>query len=202
MDVQAPTKSLSVSLSQTRSLISELSEFLNQPKTSVKAKGKTTKARVLTSAESLSLLIEKEKKKKEEEEAKAKRKEERERKRKEKEAEKQRKAEMKKSKEKAAKKPSKSKQSNKKTAVPSDPPPSDSESQGSGDEDGIQSHEISNNECAICFGLCQDDLSSTGKLLTEWVECTNTTCKKWMHIQCLQLKDGLYVCGLCGAHFS
>ena len=65
--------------------------------------------------------------------------------------------------------------------------PSDSDSQGSGeDEDGVQSHEISNNECAVCFGLYQDDLSSTGKLMTEWVECTNAGCKKWMHAQCLQ----------------
>ena len=68
--------------------------------------------------------------------------------------------------------------------------PSDSDSQRSGeDEDGVQSHEISNNECAVCFGLYQDDLSSTGKLLTEWVECTNAGCKKWMHAQCLQLSD-------------
>ena len=81
--------------------------------------------------------------------------------------------------------------------------PSDSDSQGSGeDEDGVQSCEISNNECAVCFGLYQDDLSSTGKLLNEWVECTNAGCKKWMHVQCLQLSDGLYICGLCGAQFS
>ena len=91
LDVQAPTQSLSVSLSQTRNLLSELSEFLNQPKAPVKAKDKKSTARVLTSAESLSLLIEKEKKKKEEEEAKAKRKEEREKKKEEKIAEKQRK---------------------------------------------------------------------------------------------------------------
>ena len=32
LDVQAPTKSLLGSLSQTRSLLSELSEFLNHPK--------------------------------------------------------------------------------------------------------------------------------------------------------------------------
>ena len=83
LGIQAHTQSLSVSLSQTRSLLSELSEFLNQLKAPVKAKGKKSTARVLTSAESLSLLIEKEKKKKEEEEAKAKRKEERERKKKE-----------------------------------------------------------------------------------------------------------------------
>ena len=95
-----------------------------------------------------------------------------------------------------AKKPSTSKRLTKKTSVVT---PSDSESQ---DEDGIQSKEISNNECVICFGLYQDDLSSTGKLLTEWVECLNIACKKWMHIQCLHLSEGLYVCGLCSAQFS
>ena len=203
LGIQAPTKSLSVSLSETRNLLSELSEFLNQPKAPVKAKGKKSTARVLTSAESLSLLIEKEKKRKEEEEGKAKRKEERERKRKEKEAEKNRKPEIKKKKEEiAAKKPSKTKRSNaKKTPIVPDPP-TDSDSQESADEDGVQSREISNNECAVCFSLYQDDLSSTGKLLTEWVECANEGCKKWMHIQCLQLRDGLYACVLCGAQFS
>ena len=40
LGVQAPTQSLSVSLSQTRGLLSELSVSLNQPKASVKAKGK------------------------------------------------------------------------------------------------------------------------------------------------------------------
>ena len=160
LDVQAPTQSLSVSLSQTRSLLSELSEFLNQPKAPVKAKGKKSTARVLTSAESLSILIEKEKKKKEKEEAKAKRKEERERGRKRKGSWEGKEAEIKKKKEEeaAAKKQSTTKQSNakaKKVPVVSNIP-SDSDSQGSGeDEDGVQSHEISNNECAVCFGLYQ-----------------------------------------------
>ena len=71
LDVQAPTQSLSVSLSQTRSLLSQLSEFLNQSRAPVKTKGKKSTARVLTSAESLSILIEKEMKNKEEEEPKA-----------------------------------------------------------------------------------------------------------------------------------
>ena len=143
------------------------------------------------------LLIEKERKKKEEEEAKAKRKEEREKKWKEKEAEKQSKSGNQRNK-KVAKKPSMFKKLliTKKTPVAS---PSDSDSQ---DEDGIQSKEISSNKCAFCFGLYQDDLSFTGKLLTEWAECSNIACKKWMHIQCLQLSDGLYVYGLCSAQFS
>ena len=131
LHVQVPKQSLSVSLSQTRSLLSELSEFLNQPKAPVKAKGKKSTARVFTSAESFLLLIEKEKKK-EEKETKAKRKEERERKNKEKEAEKQRKAETKKKREEeaAAKKQSKIKESNakaKKVPVVSNLP-SDSDS--------------------------------------------------------------------------
>ena len=88
-----------------------------------------------------------------------------------------------------------------KTLVSPDPP-SDSESQGSTDEEGIQTHEISNNECAVCFGSYQDDLSSTGKLLTEWVQCTNTGCMKWMHIQCLHLSEELYSCVMCVTQFS
>ena len=49
-------------------------------------------------------------------------------------------------------------------------------------ESGVQSNEISNNECALCFGLYEDDLSMTGKLEREWVQCTNTTCGKWQVI--------------------
>ena len=83
---EQPMYSLSASLANTRVFVSELQEILGERRVVSKAstKSKST-ARVLTSAESLALLIEKEKKKKEEEEQKAKRKEERDRKRQEKE---------------------------------------------------------------------------------------------------------------------
>jgi len=49
-----------------------------------------------------------------------------------------------------------------------------SDSEVDADEEyGVQNREISSNECAICFGLYQDDLSTTGKLMREWIECTN-----------------------------
>ena len=49
-------------------------------------------------------------------------------------------------------------------------------------EEPIESgHEISNNECPLCFGLYDDDFCSTGKLQRDWVQCTRMTCKKWMH---------------------
>ena len=37
------------------------------------------------------------------------------------------------------------------------------------DQYGIQDKEISSNECAICFGLYQDDLSSAGREADEGV---------------------------------
>jgi len=47
-------------------------------------------------------------------------------------------------------------------------PSSYSEIKAAGDNDcdeyGAQNNETSNNECAVCFGLCQNDFSSTGKL--------------------------------------
>ena len=70
------------------------------------------------------------------------------------------------------------------------------------DQYGVQDKEISSNECAVCFGLYQDDLSSAGKLMREWVECTNERCKKWMHSQCLQVNNDLYICGICKYKFS
>ena len=70
------------------------------------------------------------------------------------------------------------------------------------DQYGVQDKEISSNECAVCFGLYQDDLSSAGKLMREWVECTNERCKKWMHSQCLQVNNDLYLRGICKYKFS
>ena len=179
--------SLSSSLSVTRKLISELSELINPPKTSTgKNKGKA-KARVLTSEDSLKELIDKEKKKRDEEELKKKKREERERKRIEKQEEKSRKAEIR------QKKMSTRKQSKESTVVGV----LDSEST----ESGVQSNEISSNECALCFGLYEEDLSMTGKLEREWVQCINATCGKWMHAECLNIEDGMFVCGLCSMLF-
>ena len=68
-------------------------------------------------------------------------------------------------------------------------------------ESGVQSTEISNDECALCFGLYEDDLSTTGKLEREWVQCTNVSCGKWMHSECLNTDDNMFVCGLCHTLF-
>ena len=49
----------------------------------------------------------------------------------------------------------------------------------SADDTGIQTDEISNSECAACFGLYDEDLLFTGELVQNRVECTQ--CKRWMH---------------------
>ena len=129
--------SLSSSLLMTRKLISELSELITSSKTSTgKNKGKT-KARVLTSDNSLKELINKERKKRDEEELKKKKREERERKRIEKQEEKS---------EIRQKKMSTRKQSKESTVVgviDSEPT-----------ESGVQSNKISNNEwlyASVCM---------------------------------------------------
>jgi len=81
-------------------------------------------------------------------------------------------------------------------------PESEIEADNDGDQYGIQNGEVSSNECTFCFGLYQDNLSSTGKLMIEWVTYTNNNCKKGMHSQCLKVNNELYMCAICGCNFS
>ena len=48
---------------------------------------------------------------------------------------------------------------------------------------------MNKNECAVCLGAYQNDITKGGQLLFSWVECTDPDCKKWMHGQCLQKND-------------
>jgi len=45
--------------------------------------------------------------------------------------------------------------------------------------------ESTSNECTICFGEYQDDLSSEGVTVKNWVQCTNKKCLKCMHEDCV-----------------
>ena len=59
-------------------------------------------------------------------------------------------------------------------------------------ETGIQHHELSENECAICFGLHEEDPEPV-----EWLKCTNEDGNVWSHTDCLEVCDGTYVCYAC-----
>jgi len=59
-------------------------------------------------------------------------------------------------------------------------------------DNGLQHHEISKNECAACFGLIEDDEDSV-----EWIECTNDSCKVWSHAECSEMCDKTYLCVVC-----
>ena len=171
-------------------------------------------ARVLTSAESLAYLQEKERKKKEEQELKELRKKEREKKRLEREQDKVRKQQQKEAKKKQQE--NKITQANKKDAgVENDTSKVDSlrpaitrktakrrrleetESNNSkkSKEDDLQHNEISQNECAACFGTYEED-PNTGDLIAEWIQCTNKSCGVWSHCDCLDKTEGEYVCAI------
>ncbi len=65
-----------------------------------------------------------------------------------------------------------------------------------------QHNESSNNECTLCFGNYNDDLSDDGTLTREWLhQCTDDSCGKWMHEDCpSKNEDGYNICP-CGAVF-
>ena len=164
-------------------------------------------ARVLTSAESRALLEEKEKKKKQQQEEKERKKKEREEKRNAKEQEKQLKAQEREAKkaerQKKAQEKAKEKAAKQKRSLPSNGSSrSLPKRQKDENESGVQSREISLNECAVCFGTYEDDIDDiTGHVTTEWIQCTNELCAVWSHADCLDTSDGDYVCNICQAIF-
>ena len=48
------------------------------------------------------------------------------------------------------------------------------------DEGGLQHREISESECAVCFGHWEEDDAD------EWLMCTNDQCGVWSHTKCLE----------------
>ena len=64
------------------------------------------------------------------------------------------------------------------------------------DEEGLQCCEISNNECATCFGQWDDDDDAD-----EWLQCTNEEYVVWSHADCLEKCDDAYICVLYQACF-
>ena len=189
---------LSTSQTTQRRPLTPITSFLNKPptftKTNTKGKTKPGAARVLTSDQSLALLEEKERKKHEEEEAKERRKVEREKKRIAREAENKRKSEERQRK--ALEREEKKKLQQRKREM-KQRKSSRKSGESSKSERGLQNEEISSNECAVCLGAYEDELDANGQPLYEWVQCTSEKCGKWMHQDCLDVDDMLYVCGVC-----
>ena len=180
-----------------RKALSPISSFLNLPPMRKNAKeDKLSAACVLTSEQCLAMIEEKEQKKCEEEEAMERRKTEREEKRCLREAEKQRKIEERQRKAQEREEKNKLKQQ-KKSVKPRKSTNTVGESNTSAS--GLQGEEISSDECAVCLGAYQEDFHENGELVREWLQCTNESCVKWMHQDCLREDNDVYTCGVCGS---
>ena len=170
-----------------RKVLSPITSFLNVPLMRKNATGDTfSAARVLTSEQSFAMIEEKERKNRENEEAKERRKVEREEKRHIREVEKQRKSEERQRKAQEREEKKKLKQQKKPGPVKtmkSSSKVGESSGMSSG---GLQSEEISSNECAVCLDAYQDDFDENGELVREWLQCTSQSCAKWMHQDCLR----------------
>jgi len=191
---------------------SPLSTLLVYPKQKTKTQQAPKCARVLTSAESLAYLEEKQRKKKEEQEQKEQRKKEREMKKLQKEQEKIRKQQEKEAKKNQQKNKITKAAKRKRLVEESEPDttkeatkrrrPDDRESNlQKSNEDGLQHHEISQNECAACFGAYEEDVDDDGNLTVEWIQCTNKSCNVWSHCNCLDNTEGEYICTICHTMF-
>ena len=205
---------VSHSLASAQKALTDVSEFLIFPST--KSTSKKSKppgsARVLTSAQSLAIMKEKELKKREEEEAKIQRKREREEKKTLREAEKEKKAKerelkaierQKKAEEKAAEIEERRKQRELKKNQSSKKGFTKVFVTRSKSGYAPQNSESGTNECAVCFGLYSDDVSTDGTPAREWVQCVNKECSKWMHADCASKdEEGSSVCIICGAIFK
>ena len=62
--------------------------------------------------------------------------------------------------------------------------------------------EVSSNECAVCFGLYDEDVDpDSGDMTQDWIQCTDKNCGVWTHTECLDKCDDDYVCYICGVIF-
>ena len=168
---------------------------------------------MLTSVESRAMLEEKEKKKREEQEEKERRKKEREARKLAKEEEKKRKEQEREAKkaERQKKAEERQKKADESAKVPRGRKRGESSTSRSQPKrqkvnqegTGLQRHEISLNECAVCFGLYEEDIDdTTGTTTAEWIQCTNKECSVWCHVDCLEKVDGEYICTICDTLFS
>ena len=181
--------------------------------------GGKTFARVLTSAEAFEALEQKEKqkkaeqeekerRKKEREEKKMKRQEEEEKKKKEREEKKleRERVKLQKEQEREAKK---TKQMEARAAKQRD-----KENQGSSSSCGPKKYptrkmaknnvaaKVSDDICAVCAGAYQDDIDEAGDITADWIQCSDSACAVWSHMDCLEKHATGYVCALCFTIFK
>ena len=60
-------------------------------------------------------------------------------------------------------------------------------------EDGLQQAYI-NSMCAACFQLYEDDVADGPRLKSGFMQCTENSCRKWMHVSCLDTDGEMYIC--------
>ena len=166
-------------------------------------------SRVLTSAEAIALLEKKARRKKEEEQAKELKEERMRRKETQREEEKKKKAEERVRKEAERKKKAEEREQIEKQKAKAREAErwykvglnlanreNCSSRRRSVVEDVLQEAEINSIECAACFRLYEDDVAD-GQLTQGWIQCTENSCGKWIHVSCLDTDGEMCICSVC-----
>ena len=61
-----------------------------------------------------------------------------------------------------------------------------------------QNEDNASSECTVSVGEYQDDLSPDGVPMKTWVQCTNEECQKWMHEDCITRNSEDNLVCICG----
>ncbi len=56
---------------------------------------------------------------------------------------------------------------------------------------------VASDMCVVCMGAYIDDVDDNGEVTADWIQCADSTCGVWSHIDCLDRHANDYVCAIC-----
>ncbi len=59
------------------------------------------------------------------------------------------------------------------------------------------SHRIGDDVCAVCSGTYFDDIDESGQVTADWIQCGDSACAVWSHVNCLEIHATGFVCAIC-----
>ncbi len=56
---------------------------------------------------------------------------------------------------------------------------------------------VTSDVCIVCMGAFIDDVDENSEVTADWIQCADSTCGVWSHIDCLDRHANDYVCAIC-----
>ena len=56
--------------------------------------------------------------------------------------------------------------------------------------------------CSVCCGAYNDDVDENGDVTEDWIQCADSKCGVWSHVDCLEREARGFVCSSCSSIFN